>query len=269
MKRNVYIILLIVTLLSVWGCKSDFERIRASGDPELIYDKAFELYEAGDYLKAQTLFEQILSVYRGRAKAEQLYFKYAYTHFHLRSYLQAAYYFENFANTFVSSPLRVEADFMTAISNYRLSPVYRLDQTYSIEAIDDFQNFINMYPQDPKVEECNAYIDELRQKMEKKAFAEGKLYYDLKQYQSSIQSLENLMRDYPETEDAEEVRFLILLASFELAENSIYEKKRERYQVVLEKYEMFKNKYPDSPRMKEARAIKNLTTEKIKELKYV
>ena len=268
MRRN-SILALLVGLIAMVSCKSDFERIRASGDPELIYDKAFELYDKGDYLKAQTLFETILSAYRGRAKAEQLYFRYAYTHFHLRTYTSAAYYFKSFATTFVSSPLRQEADFMAAISNYRLSPTYRLDQTNTLQAIEDFQNFINMYPTSAKVDECNAYIDELRGKLEQKAFGEGKLYYDLKQYQASIQTLENLLRDFPESKNAENVRFMILQASFELAENSIYEKKADRYNTVLEKYELFKNKYPKSSKLKDARDIKTKATEKLKELKYV
>jgi len=269
MKKNVIYFVSLLAIVLLGSCKSDFERIRASGDPEMIYDKAFELYDKGDYLKAQTLFEQILSVYRGRAKAEQLYFRYAYTHYHLRSYTSAAYYFNSFSTTFVSSPLKVEADFMSAISNYRLSPGYRLDQSNTLVAIEEFQNFINMYPNDPKVEECNNYIDELRKKLETKAFGEGKLYYDLKQYQSAIQSLENLLRDFPESAEAENVRYLILQASYELAENSIYEKKIERYNLVLEKYESFKSKYPNSKKIKEATEIKNSATLKLKELKYV
>lgn len=267
MKKQILLILSIA-VIGLSACKNDFERIRASGDPELIYDKAFELYDKGDYLKAQTLFEQILSAYRGRAKAEQLYYRYAYTHYYLNTYVSAAYYFKSFSSTFTSSSLKEEADYMAAISNYNMSPTFRLDQTYTLEAIEDFQNFINMYPQSPRVSEANELIDEMRAKLERKAFAEGKLYYDLKQYQSSIQSLENLLRDYPESTNAEHVRFIILKASFDLAINSIYEKKEERFNTVLEKYENFINKYPNSDNLIEANIIKNKAEENLKELKY-
>lgn len=234
----------------------------------MIYDKAFELYDKGDYLKAQTLFEQILSAYRGRAKAEQLYYKYAYTHFYLGTYVSAAYYFKSFSSTFTSSSLREEADYMAAISNYNMSPSFRLDQTYTLEAIEDFQNFINMYPQSSRVPEANQLIDEMRAKLERKAFAEGRLYYDLKQYESSIQSLDNLLRDFPESTNAESVRFLILKASYDLAVNSIYEKKEERFKKVLDKYSDFINKYPTSLKIKEANAIKNNAEQNLKELEY-
>lgn len=264
-----HLIIVFVLLAGTFSCKTEFEKIRASGEADKIYNKAFELYDNGEYMKAQILFEQILSAYRGKAQAEQLYFRYAFTHYYLRNYVSAAFYFKNFTSTFATSPLREEADYMAAISNYRLSPVFRLEQSHTIQAIDDFQNFINQYPRSPKVEECNDYIDELRAKLERKAHAEGRLYFDLKQYQAAIQSLENLLKDFPESENAESIRFLILQASYELAENSIYERQEERYNQVIEKYTNFKNKYPRSGMLKEASAIRNRAYEKLKQFSYV
>jgi outer membrane protein assembly factor BamD (BamD/ComL family) len=49
----------------------------------------------------------------------------------------------------------------------------------------------------------------LRRKLEEKAFAEGELYFNLRQYQSAVISFDNLLRDYPESPDAERVRYLI------------------------------------------------------------
>ena len=63
--------------------------------------------------------------------------------------------FKNFSNTFPNSEYREESDFMTAYSNYQLSPTFRLDQTYTIKAIEGFQLFANTYPDSKRVEECN------------------------------------------------------------------------------------------------------------------
>lgn len=262
-KKKLYILIIIGLFAS---CKNEFERIRASGDVEKIFEKGFEYYEKKDYVKAQALFEQILSAYRGRAKAEQLYFAYAYTHYHTMSFSTAAYYFSSFANTFTTSSLREEADFMAAYSHYMMSPGFRLDQTNTHKAIEEFQSFANMYPNSKRVEEANAYIDELRARLEKKAFAEGQLYFDLRQYSSSVQSFENMLKDFPESPNAEKVRFMILKASFLWAENSIYEKQEERYKLVLERYEIFKKKYPKSIYIKESNDIMNTAKQKLKSL---
>ncbi len=259
-------ILLAVGFMFLTSCKSDFEKLRASGDVDLIYKKAFEYYEEEEYGKAQNLFELIINNLRGKVEAEKVYFYYSYTHYHLRRFVLASYYFSNFSTTFPNSTYREDADYMMAYSNYRLSPSYRLDQTYSSKAIDQFQLFVNTYPTSDKVEECNKLIDEMRRKLEKKAFAEGELYYNLRQYQAATQSFENLLRDFPETPDAERVRFLVMKGNFLLAENSIVSKQIERYTATLKFYKKFINKYPTSKYRKEADSISKTSNKKLKQL---
>jgi outer membrane protein assembly factor BamD len=121
MRNTLVWFLFLVIFIS--SCKSEFERVRTSSDAELILNKAFEYYEKEKYQRAQTLFDLVLTTVRGDARAEKAYFQYAYTHYHQKQFLLAAYYFKNFSNTFLNSPYREEAAFMSAYSNYLLSPV--------------------------------------------------------------------------------------------------------------------------------------------------
>ncbi len=241
--KLIFPILLAVGFIFFSSCKSDFEKLRAGGDVDLIYTKAFEYYEAEEYLKAQNLFELIINNLRGKVEAEKVYFYYSNTHFFLNRFVLASYYYKNFTTTFPNSTFREEAEYMIGFSNYKLSPSYRLDQTYSAKAIDQFQLFVNTYPTSERVEECNKLIDIMRRKMEKKAFAEGELYYDLRQYQAATTSFENLLKDFPESPDAERVRFLILKGNYLLAQNSIFARQAERYNDTLKYYKKFVNKY--------------------------
>lgn len=247
-------VLSFVTLLLV-GCKSKFEAIRSSQDPELVYKEADRYFKEGEWLKAQTLYELAIPYYRGKGEAESLYYNYAYTHYNLKEYILASHYFKSFANTFYNSEKREEAEFMSAYSHYELSPVYRLDQTYTEKAIDALQLFINAHPRSERVAEANKLIDEMRAKLEEKAFAQGQLYYDIGQYQSAKKSFEILLVDFPETDRAEEVRLLALKASYILAEKSIYDKKEERFQETVDAYNTFVKKHADSKKMKEATEI--------------
>ena len=140
---------------------------------------------------------------------------------------------------------------MSAYSNYQLSPSYRLDQKATESAIEEFQVFVNLFPTSEKVGECNRLIDVLRRKLEQKAFGEGQLYYDLRQYQSAVISFDNLLRDYPESPDVERVRYLIAKASFLLSENSIVEKKDDRYATAITRCKEFLEKYPSGKYSKE------------------
>lgn len=269
MRSNltVFVGLLVIVIFS--ACKGEFEKIRTSGDPALVLEKANAYFQEEEYQKAQTLYELIAGSYRGKAEAEDILFNYAYTFYHTRQFVMASYWFKNFAQTYGASSKRQDAEFMAAYSNYRMSPSFRLDQTYTLKAIDEFQQFINTYPNNPRVGECNDLIEEMRAKLERKAFEEGQLYFDIRQYQSAVQSYENLLKDFPETERADEVRYMIIKSSFLMAENSFVDKQEERYRETFNLGEEFITRYPESEYAKEVSSILNSSQKKLNQLDNV
>ncbi len=266
MKLRLYSVLFFSLFLLV-SCKSKLEKLKATGDSKSIYKAAIAYYDKGKYADAQDLFESILNNFRGKEEAEILYFKYAYTHYYLKSFMLSNYYFKNFVSTFSNSKLKEEAEFMAAYSHFKLSPTFRLEQTYSEKAIDELQNFINTYPSSSRLDECNKLIDEMRKKLEVKAFDQGKLYYDMKQYEAAIKSFENMQREFPETNDLERIRFYVIQSKYEWALNSVLEKKEERLTNTNEVCQEFLNKFPKSKYSKEVKVIEKIVNSKIKELK--
>lgn len=265
MKNKLLLIAVLgLGVISLFSCKSEFEKLRATGDAETLLTNAFEYYEKGDYVKSQMLFELIINNLRGKTQAEKVYFYYANTHYYLKKYLLASYYYTNFSNTFPNSEYREESDFMSAYSNYEMSPQYRLDQTYTEKAIEGFQTFANTYPNSTRVEQCNRLITEMRQKLEKKAFEEAELYYNLKQYQSAVHTFENVLNEYPDTKDSEMIRYKMIKSNFSLAQNSVYEKQAERYEATLKLCNFFISKYPESRYIKEVKTIHEDSYNKIK-----
>lgn len=264
-KRHIFPLLMGIVLLLA-SCKSEYEKIRASGDTELIFKKAFEYYKAEEYARSQGLFELIIPAYRGRPELERVYFTYADTYYKLSKFVLANYYYRNFVTTFPTSSLKEEADFMAAYSSYQLSPTYRLDQTYTNQAIDELQTFVNTYPTSERVKECNRLIDEMRLKLEKKAFEEGMLYYNIRQYQASTVTFENLLKDFPETNNVEQIRYLIAKAAYLLAENSIYEKQEDRYKVAVGYARDYIDKFKGSNNYKEIKSIYDNSVKKLKSL---
>jgi len=252
MRFFLYILLVFSTLVA---CKSGFEAVRTSSNSELILRESIKYYDKGDYLKAQTLMELVLNQYRGTREGEELFFKYAYTHYKLGSYQLAATYFTNFSSTFPYSTYAEEADFMIADSYYKQSPSFRLDQTPSTEAINAFQDFANKYPDSDRILQCNERIDELRAKLELKAYNEGLLYFNLSKFNACITSFDNMLAQYPESIHAEEVRYLIVKASYEYAINSIYVKRAERLDDAKVRYKDYINKYPNGRHIKEVKEL--------------
>jgi outer membrane protein assembly factor BamD len=264
--------LFVFTLLLVLGfisCKTEFEKVRTSNDPFVIFEKASGYYSEGDYYKAQTLYEIVIPFYRGKEQAQDLFFKYAYCHYNQEQFILASSYFENFASTFYNSPNKEEAEYMAAYAQYKLSPNYRLDQTNTLSAITAFQRFINTNPDSERNVECTRLIDEMRAKMEVKAFEQGKLYYEIKNYKAAISSMENMIKDYPETKRSEEIKWIILDSNYTLAINSVFEKQEERFAETLKKATRFKNKYTNSKYIEQVLKIENNCITSIKEIQNV
>jgi outer membrane protein assembly factor BamD len=246
---------LLVLALLFPSCKSEFEALRNSNNPDRIYREANKYFDKKEYDRAIALYDIIIQFYRGRQEAEDLFFRYAYAHYHIGDFILASTYFKNYASTFTNSVNREEAEYMAAYSNYRLSPNYKLDQTNTLKAIEGFEQFINAHPNTERAVQANAMIDKMRAKLEQKSFEQGNLYYKIGQYQAAMTSFQNTLKDFPESQRLEEVRFLILKSSYILASNSIFEKQEERYLETLQNYNQFVRKHPNSRYLKEAQNI--------------
>lgn len=257
----------IILLLFLVSCKSEFEALRTSNQPEKVYKAANKYYDNKEYDRAIALYDIVIQFYRGRQEAEDLFFKYAYAHYNIGDYILASTYFKNYSNTFANSINKQEAEYMSAYSNYKLSPNYKLDQSYTAKAIEGFEQFINLYPVTERAELANRLIDEMRRKLEKKSFEQGALYYKIGQYQAAVTSFQNTLKDFPESNTLEEVRFLILKSSFTLAKNSIFEKQEDRYTETLDHYNTFIKKHPKSKWLKEARDIEKESKSELKKIK--
>lgn len=265
MSQLTYILIVFAALLG--SCRSQFEKVRVSGDPKLKLETAHTYFAEEDYHKAQLLYEQVIPDYRGRPETEDIFFNYAYTHYHQNQFLLAAHYFTQFANTFTTSEKREEADYMSAYSHYQMSPKYKLEQSETKFAIDELQTFANTYPNSERVAESNALIDELREKLEVKAIENATLYYNLRQYQAALHTLQNVLNDFPDSDQAEQLRYLMVKSSELLAKNSVFTKKEERYGSAQEFAELFIRKYPKSEYINDVQRIEGDIKEELNKLR--
>lgn len=264
LKKVLYIVFSVSILLVLTSCNRDFDKLLKSDDYGLKLTKAYEYFEAEDYYRAQTLFEQARPFYRGTKELEKIYFHYAYTQYYQEKYILSAYYFRDFYKNYPNSDYAEESQYMAAFSNYEMSPNHRLEQSATLQAIDGFQLFVNTYPNSDRVERCNILIDELRAKLEKKAIATADLYFKLEEYQAATQSYQNILQDYPDTRAAAQIRMQILRASYELAINSVDSKMEERLEEALDAYKIFKDRHGSNEAlMKEADKIYDTSIERL------
>jgi len=226
-----------------------------STDMNMKYEAAMKYYDKKKYYQALQLFEELISVFKGTARAEQTYYYYCKSYYATGEYQTAAYHLDNFTKTFPNSEHAEECQYLNAYCYYLDSPVYSLDQTSTTDAIKQFQLFVNKYPKSPRVEECNRLIDLLRLKLETKAFMNAKLYYKMEEYKSATIAFANVIKDFPNTQFKEECMFLAIKSSYKYAENSIESKKNKRYKDTIEQYYKLVDAFPESKYLRESESI--------------
>jgi len=260
-------ILIPILLLLLFSSCSKYQKILKSTDLNLKFEKAVAYYEKDDFNRALPLLEELSTALRGSAKAEEVNYYYAYCHYSLGEHLMASYLFDTYAQTFPSGKHTEECQYMTAYCYYLESPIYKLDSKNTYKAINQLQLFTNLYPKSKRVKECNNLIDELREKLAKKAFYNAKQYYITEYHKSAIIALKNVLVDFPGSKYEEEIYFLIIESSFLLAKNSISTKKQERLEYTIDSYHEFLEKYPESQFLKQVKNIKQKTLKLIETIK--
>jgi len=258
MLKRINVLLLIVFALSLFSC-SKYNKMIKNADINQKYTIAIDLYNKGDYVRALPLFEELMTVFKGTEKAQNVYYYYAYTNYNVGDYVLAGYHFHAFAKLYPNSPHAEECEYMYAYCYYLDSPVYSLDQTDTKTAIQAFQEFADKFPNSDKLSKCNQMMDILRAKLERKEYENAKLYFYIEDYKSAIVALKNVIKDYPDIKQKEEVNFLIVKCNYLLAINSIEQKKPERLQNTVNAYLKFVDLFPQSTYLKSAEQIYNNT----------
>lgn len=255
--------LLVVLFVSSCG-KDSVTKVLKNPDPAYKLRIAEQYYVKGKYAKAQLIYEDVLPYYKTGKEFEDIYYKYAYTAYYLKDYLNAENLFKSFLEVFPNSPRSEEVDYMRAYSFYKQSPKPELDQTNTIKAMGMMQTFINTHPGSLRNKEAAEIIDICRAKLETKDYQSAKLYYDMGQFRAAGVAFTSLMNTYPESQKADEYKLMVIRSYFRFAEMSIEDKKVERFEQVITEVNEFNDRFPESKLKKEADEYLELSQNQIK-----
>ncbi|GGE34376.1 MULTISPECIES: outer membrane protein assembly factor BamD [Sphingobacterium] len=267
LKNHVFSLIVgLFLLLGLGSCKSKFEKLRASNNVQMKYQEAVKYYEKEKYSKALTLFQELLAKYRGTADAEDLSYYTAYSAYRLKDYISARFHFKTFADNYPNSQRAEECRFMSAYCYYLDSPRSNLDQDNTRKAIDQLQLFVNLYPESERAKEAGDLIQNLRDKLEKKAFDNAKLYYNMglpDDYRAAVIALENVLRVYPDTKHAEDIEYLLVKSQYLFADNSYPHRQEERFNQMIDYYDSFTEHFPESKYSSELNGLRGSADRKI------
>ncbi|MBI3240065.1 MAG: outer membrane protein assembly factor BamD, partial [Flavobacteriia bacterium] len=125
-------------------------------------EKAKEYYDKGYFIRSSQLYEELIPVVKGTERSEDVYYHYTWSEYYLGDHILSQYHFKNYTRQFPAGAHVEECFYMSAYCYFLNSPNYKLDQTYTKNAIKEFQSFIDNYPESKRIDTCNLLIDQLR-----------------------------------------------------------------------------------------------------------
>ncbi len=254
--NRVYVV--ICLLIGLTSCTSKFSKIQKSNDYEYKYKMADEYSTAKKYVYAQQLYEEVIPFLKGTSRYETLFYKLAYSYYNQEDYVNAENLFKTFTETFPSSNHAEECEFMRALVFYKQSPKVDLDQTNTTKAVGLLQAFISTHPTSSRVKEATDLIDACREKLELKEFKSADLYYNLGFYKAAAVAFNSLLEDFPDSKHGDEYKLIIIKSDYKYAELSYEIKQKERFEKVISEYSDFKERYPDSKLINDAKEYNTL-----------
>jgi len=246
----------------------EYTRVLKSGDYEYKYETAKALYMSGHYHQASELFGMLLAPLKGTSYGEESLFMLAESNMKAKDYESAAMFFKKYYQAYPKGRYMDMARYNSGYALYKQTVDVRLDQTSTMEAISEFQSFLDYCPNTNLKGQAMEIIYELQDKLVKKEYLSAKLYFDLgayamnsafggNNYQACVVTAQNALKDYPyaSAELREDLSILTLRAKYYLARQSVEEKRLERFRDTVDEYYAFQNDYPESKYLKEAKSI--------------
>lgn len=249
------IILAVLAVISMSSCKSQYELLLSSNDTDAKYKAAFEYFNNKKYSRAATLFESLAALTDGTDRDDTVRFYWGLSNYNFKDYYTAETNFQQFAESYPRSPFASQARYLRLDCLYRSTLRYELDQQPTYKAMSAISEYMLEYPDNENMLVCKDMLEELGERLDRKAYEAAKLYYKMEDYLASHVAFRNVLKDDAENMYREDILYYIAMSSYKYAYLSVPSKQKERYLSFIDDYYNFIGELPDSHYRKELDAI--------------
>lgn len=264
MKRSTLISALSVLLVlaGFHACKSQYDLLLESNDVDAKYAAAFDYFNSGRYSRSSALFESLTMLTNGTERYDTVLYYLGLSNYSYKDYYTAETNFQQYLNYFPQGAFSEMAEFLRIDCLYRATLRYELDQTPTYTAITAIGEYLRAHPEGANADICRHRMEELGERLDRKAYENAKLYYRMEDYQAARVALRNVLKDDADNVFREEILYYTAMASYKYADMSVASKKKERFLVFQDDYLNFIGEYPESSHRKELDGLYNRVKEK-------
>lgn len=251
MKHLKVLAIIACALTALVACKSQYELLLEGNDTDAKYKAAFDYFNQGKYGRAASLFESLTLITSGTEKDDTVQYYWGLSNYNAKDYYTAETNFDNFLSNYPKSPFSESAKFLRVDCLYKSTLNYELDQTPTYKAVTGISEYLMEYPDGPSAAVARRMLDDLGERLDKKAFENARIYYKMEDYKAARVALKNILKDDAENIYREEILYYAAMSSYKYADLSYEHKKKERFLVFYDDYFNFVGEYPESSHRKE------------------
>ena len=245
------LILAVMAMMAVCSCKTEYEALLNSNDADAKYEAAFKYFNDNKFSKAASLFESLAVLTDGTERDDTVKYYWGLSNYKFKDYYTAETNFEKFVESYPRSPFASEARYLRIDCLYRQTLRYELDQTPTYKAMTEISQYILEYPNNTHMQTCRDMLDDLGERLDRKAYEAALLYYKMEDYLASRVAFRNVLKDDADNIYREDILYHIAMSSYNYARLSVQAKQKERYLIFVDDYLNFVGEIPDSHYRKE------------------
>lgn len=249
--------LVALTTLLFGSCANEFNQVYKTTDSDYKYEYAKECFARGQFSRAVSLLQTLVTITKGTDNGEECLYMLAMAEYCSGDYESASATFKKYFSSYPKGLYAEQASFYVGQSLYESAPEPRLDQSPTVGAISAYQQFLDYYPGSNLRKKAQDKLFELQDKLVMKEYLSAKLYYNLGDYfgnctnggsnfEACIVTAQNALKTYPYSKLRENFSVLIMKSKYELARQSVEDKKLERYRDAEDECYGFINEFPES-----------------------
>ncbi len=201
-NRIIYILLILISIGIMVSCagKKPVEKLSL----EERYKRGQEFLENKKYYNAQQEFQIIVLSGSHTEWGDDAQYYLAESYFKNKEYILAIAEYERLTRKMKYSSYVEKCRWRICQAYVAESPNYYHDQSNTDKALQKLQEFIEEYPDSEYRSEANNTVKELRNKLAEKILESALLYIKLHAYDSAIVAYEDLLRQYYDTDLADD-----------------------------------------------------------------
>ena len=235
MKKH-YLLLALLCLLTVTGCASTPAKPQLTGNDEESFTKAMSQFRLGNYMEAIPIFEELREKFPMSPYAVLAELRLGDCHYLKEQYIEASHFFDNFRRLHPSNPQVAYSIYMRGMCAYQQVLSLDRDQTFAEEAVEQFQQLHEIFPQSPYTGKALMRIAEGKRQLAGREIFVGNFYLKKQNYAGAIERYNRALKRYPN--QAEKDRLLMLIGQATIRSGD-----EKRGKKILE---FMMKKYPDS-----------------------